>query len=255
MSAQDRGIRRVIVGGLLTAVTLLLSLTWVGFIPTPTPAGSATLGHIPAIIGGILEGPLVGLIVSFGFGIGSFLSPLVPIKDPLVIILPRLLIGVVAAWVYVALRRSKGLTLVVLLSVMGLFAAATLLLAYRVSLKVAWLGAMLALLTVCGSAIAALWLRRQDQAVVSVAAAAVAGSLTNTVLVLSAAVLRDIPGVSAYMPLWVGSEYQIPVAVWIGLVQGIPEAVASASIVVIVVAALGKVYTGRERSRLTSREG
>src|SRR3712207_8801276 len=64
--------------------------------------------HIPAILGGAMEGPLVGLLTGAVFGIFSFLYADVPLfKDPIVAILPRLLIGVVAWTVFVALRRWR----------------------------------------------------------------------------------------------------------------------------------------------------
>ncbi len=235
MQTEDRAIRRVITAGLLIAITLLLALTPVGFIPVPTPAGSATIAHIPAIIGGILEGPLVGLIVSLGFGFASFISPLVPIKDPLVIIFPRLLIGVTAAWVYHALRRSKVSTLTGLLVVVVAF---ILYAAYEVSKSYLWLGILIAVAAVAGAVAVAYWLRKQDVAVVSLATAGIAGSLTNTVLVLTAAVLRQVAGVTP------------EVALGIGLSQGIPEAVVSAIVVVIVVGAVRQIGSRRRGSQL-----
>ncbi len=234
MEAQERAIRRVITAGLLLAITLLLALTPVGFIPVPTPAGSATIAHIPAIIGGILGGPTVGLLVSLGFGFASFMSPLVPVKDPLVIILPRLLIGVVAYWVYTALRRANRTTLTILLEVLT---ALVLVAAYYVSQAVLWLGILVAVAAVAGSIAVTLWMRHQEAVIVSLVAAGVAGSLTNTVLVLSAAVLRKVPGVTP------------GVALTIGLSQGIPEAVVSAIVVVAVVTAVQQIGQ-RQRSRL-----
>ncbi|NLG28264.1 MAG: ECF transporter S component, partial [Chloroflexi bacterium] len=139
--AQERYIRRVVVAGLLLAITLLLTFTNIGFVPVPTPAGSATIAHIPTIIGGILEGPLVGLILALGFGVGSFFSPLVPVKDPLVIILPRLAIGVVAFYVYAALRRANKRTLTAMLAVLlGLLLYSS----YVVSQRTLWLGIVIA---------------------------------------------------------------------------------------------------------------
>jgi len=234
MDAQERSLRRVVTAGLLLAITLLLALTPVGFIPVPTPAGSATIAHIPAIIGGVLEGPLVGLIVSLGFGFASFLSPLVPVKDPLVIILPRLAIGVVAAWVYYGLRNASRSALT---AILVLLAAAVLWAAYVVSQSVPWLGIVIALVTVVAVAYAMLWLRRGDTATVGLAASGVAGSLANTVFVLSAAALRHVPGMTP------------EAALSVGLMQGIPEAVVSAIIVVAVVSAIRQVGQ-RRGSRL-----
>ncbi len=62
--------------------------------------------HVPAIIGGALEGPLVGLIVGAIFGVFSFIQADNPIfTNPLISILPRLFIGIVAWVAFVGLRR------------------------------------------------------------------------------------------------------------------------------------------------------
>ncbi|HEX7586927.1 MAG TPA: ECF transporter S component, partial [Anaerolineae bacterium] len=53
-------VRSIVVAGVLGAIAILLGYTRLGFIPVPTPAGNATIMHIPAIIGGILEGWPVG---------------------------------------------------------------------------------------------------------------------------------------------------------------------------------------------------
>ncbi|MFD2617478.1 ECF transporter S component [Terrilactibacillus laevilacticus] len=99
-------IRRIVVAGVLSAIAILLGVTRLGYIPVPTPAGNATIMHVPAIIGGIMEGPIVGLIIGLIFGASSFLEATVPLfKDPLVAILPRLFIGVVAFFIYFGLKR------------------------------------------------------------------------------------------------------------------------------------------------------
>ena len=101
-------VRDIVIAGVLGAVAILLGVTRLGYIPVPTAAGNATIMHIPAIIGGIMQGPVVGLIVGAIFGISSFLNATVPLfKDPLVAILPRLFIGVVAWLIYVGLRRKN----------------------------------------------------------------------------------------------------------------------------------------------------
>ncbi|MGI8859665.1 MAG: ECF transporter S component [Rubrobacteraceae bacterium] len=64
--------------------------------------------HIPAIVGGALEGPVVGLLAGAIFGVFSFLSPDSPIFTyPQVAILPRLLIGIVAWAVFASLRNRN----------------------------------------------------------------------------------------------------------------------------------------------------
>ena len=106
-SVLDLSTREIVIAGAIGGVALFLGATRLGFIPVPIPfIGNATIMHIPAILGGAMEGPVVGLLTGAIFGIFSFLYADVPIfKDPIVAILPRLLIGVVAWAVFVSLRR------------------------------------------------------------------------------------------------------------------------------------------------------
>ena len=106
-SILDLSTREIVIAGAIGGVALFLGATRLGFIPVPIPfIGNATIMHIPAILGGAMEGPVVGLLTGAIFGIFSFLYADVPIfKDPIVAILPRLMIGVVAWAVFVSLRR------------------------------------------------------------------------------------------------------------------------------------------------------
>lgn len=98
-------VRRMAIIGVLSAVSIMLSMTPLGFIPIgPT---NATIMHIPVIIGAIIEGPLVGITVGFIFGVTSLLKALTmptitsfAFINPLVSVLPRMLIGIVAYYVY-----------------------------------------------------------------------------------------------------------------------------------------------------------
>lgn len=94
--------------GILAAIAIFLGATRLGFIPVPNLSGNATIMHVPAIIGGVLEGPIVGLLVGGIFGLYSFLQATSPLfKDPLVAILPRLFIGVTAYYSYIAFRKQN----------------------------------------------------------------------------------------------------------------------------------------------------
>jgi uncharacterized membrane protein len=106
-SLLDLSTREIVISGVIGGVALFLGATRLGFIPVPIPfIGNATIMHIPAIVGGALEGPVVGALAGLIFGIFSFLYADVPIfKDPIIAILPRVLIGVVAWAVFVGLRR------------------------------------------------------------------------------------------------------------------------------------------------------
>lgn len=99
-------LRTLTVSGLLGAISIVLGITPLGFIPVPTVAGHATIMHVPAILGGILEGPKVGALTGLIFGLHSLLrANNVLFADPLIAIVPRVLIGVVAWWVY---RMTKS---------------------------------------------------------------------------------------------------------------------------------------------------
>lgn len=98
--------RKIVVAGVLSAIAVFLGLTGWGFVPVPTAAGNATILQIPAIIGGVVEGPLVGAVIGFIFGVSSFLHATVPFfKDPSVAILPRIFIGVFGYYAYVIVKR------------------------------------------------------------------------------------------------------------------------------------------------------
>src|SRR5512137_1301612 len=108
-------VRQIVVAGLLGAIAILLGATRLGFIGPfpPLLMVGATIMHVPAIIGGVIEGPFVGLIVGLIFGVFSWIQapteqPPVNLwfSNPLVSILPRLFVGVAAAYAYIALRKT-----------------------------------------------------------------------------------------------------------------------------------------------------
>ncbi len=93
-------VRQTVMAGMLGAISIVLAATPIGRIPMPT-GQLATIMHIPAIIGGILEGPVVGGLVGTIFGLYSFLNPSNPaLANPLVSVLPRILIGITSYYTY-----------------------------------------------------------------------------------------------------------------------------------------------------------
>lgn len=121
--------RQMAISGMLGAIAIILGATRLGFIPVPTPAGHATIMHIPAILGGILEGPVVGALTGLIFGLYSFLNATNPIfADPLIAILPRIFIGVTAYYSYKYLRESTvvAATVGTLTNTIGVLGLATL---------------------------------------------------------------------------------------------------------------------------------
>lgn len=106
--------RKIVITGVLSAISIFLGITRLGFIPWFTGA-SLTIMHIPVIIGAIIEGPIVGLIIGFVFGVFSLIQAAVAptgptdvwFTNPLLSILPRLFIGPVSWLIYKGLKRWK----------------------------------------------------------------------------------------------------------------------------------------------------
>lgn len=100
--------RELLMAGSLGAVVLVLGISGLGLIPVPNSTGNATLLHLPVVVGGVLGGPYVGLILGGVFGTFSWVDHAAPIfRDPLVAVVPRLFIGLVAWWVFFRLA-SRG---------------------------------------------------------------------------------------------------------------------------------------------------
>ena len=97
--------RRIVVAGVLGAIAIALGVTRLGFIPVPNTTENATIMHVPAIVGAVLEGPIVGVLAGGIFGIFSWINATSPLfANPIIAVVPRLLIGLVAWLVYRALR-------------------------------------------------------------------------------------------------------------------------------------------------------
>lgn len=106
-SGNALDVRKIVVTGVLAAIAILLGITRLGFIPVPNVSGNATIMHVPAIIGGVMEGPLVGLLVGGIFGVFSLIQDTTGLfRNPMVSVVPRLFIGVVAYFAYVWGKRS-----------------------------------------------------------------------------------------------------------------------------------------------------
>jgi uncharacterized membrane protein len=108
-------LRKIVVAGALGALSIALFLTPLGYIPWLAGA-SLTVMHIPAIIGAVLEGPVVGAVVGGIFGVSALVkaatAPQGPIDpffvNPLISVLPRLLIGLAAWAVFKAFRGKRA---------------------------------------------------------------------------------------------------------------------------------------------------
>jgi uncharacterized membrane protein len=236
--ASDRT-RKIVIAGVLGAISALLGWTRLGFIPWFTGA-SLTIMHVPVIIGAILEGPVVGLAVGLIFGAFSMLqaaiAPAGPadvwFTNPLLAVLPRLFIGPVAWLVYGLLSRRPRWGVVIAVLTGPLFALSVIeLMGYSF-----WLAFGVFLLV--NAFIAYLvWQTMQEKPETALVGAGIVGSLTNTVLVLG------MIGILGLLP-WAA----LPA---IALINGLPEAIGSALITLAVVAAWRRIQIGSQRgSRL-----
>lgn len=223
--------RDIAIAGVLGGVAVLLAVTRLGFIPFV--AGVAiTVMHVPVIIGAVVAGPVVGTLIGLIFGLSSMIlasvAPTGPgdvfFTDPWVSVLPRLFIGL-AAWGFYRLAQTAGRTWVLMLtgSVLGLLVLAVARTVATAGFALApVLGAIVAVLGL-GLVAAALYrATRAHPEELALSLAAVAGTLANTLLVLTALVVRGyIPGT---------------VALTVGAANGPPEMIAAAIITVAVVA-------------------
>lgn len=108
-------VRKITLIGMLSAISIVLGLTPLGFIPIPPV--NATIMHIPVIIGAIIGGPLVGTMVGLIFGIFSIIQAILkptPVSfvffNPLVSVLPRVIIGFTSYYAYNLIKaKSKVL--------------------------------------------------------------------------------------------------------------------------------------------------
>lgn len=98
-------VRQMTVAGMLSAISIVLSATPLGYIPLGI--ANATTMHIPTIIGAILEGPYVGVFIGLIFGISSFIRQNTPLfADPVIAIIPRVMIGIVSYYAYKYTKNS-----------------------------------------------------------------------------------------------------------------------------------------------------
>ncbi|MBP9015092.1 MAG: ECF transporter S component [Candidatus Atribacteria bacterium] len=89
--------KKFVLAGVLGAISVVLSITPLGLIPVPNLSSYATTMHIPAIIGGIIGGPGVGALVGL---ILAFSTLHLFAGNVLACFLPRILIGVVAYYIW-----------------------------------------------------------------------------------------------------------------------------------------------------------
>lgn len=141
MKTRKRDTRWLVLLALFVAIEIFLNVTGIGLIPLPLIKASTL--HIPVIIGAVLMGPLAGGILGGVFGLCSIwsnstapgllsfaFSPFLAtsaagaVKTIWIAFGCRVLIGVVAGWLWIALKKAKVNDLVAL-PVVGVAGALT----------------------------------------------------------------------------------------------------------------------------------
>ena len=103
--------RRLVLIGALGGISIFLGVSGLGLIRLPI--FSLTIMHIPVIIGALLEGPVVGIAVGLIFGLFSMYQNITApgltsfiFWNPIIALIPRVLIGIVAYYSF-KLLKSK----------------------------------------------------------------------------------------------------------------------------------------------------
>lgn len=243
---RNKGIdvRKMAIIGVLGAISVVLGMTPLGFIPVgPT---RATIMHIPVIIGAIMEGPVVGGFVGLIFGFFSVFQAMTnptPVSfvflNPLVSVLPRVLIGITSYYVYDWLRKlgnkkTIGLLYIVLFGIVAY-------LSYGIygtiknsdSIWLVLMNIVLILLTLVIGYFA--FSKSKDKAL-DIIISSIVGTITNTLGVLSMIYLLYAEKFVGALGLDISSARNIIFG--IGVTNGIPEAIVAIIIVTSVIGAL-----------------
>lgn len=120
---QSEKIRYLVQIALLVAIQIILTATPIGFIPLGPV--HITIMHIPVIIGAVAMGPTAGGILGLVFGISSMVvatmrgtpdsivfSPFLSksLWSVVIAVVPRVLFGLFAAWLFLALRKVQQMS-------------------------------------------------------------------------------------------------------------------------------------------------
>jgi len=125
-----RASRVLAVTAILAAIQVALFVS--GFNTIPFPNGlKVTVLSIPATLAGVFAGPLAGAAVGAAFGLTSFALATTPLfQNPVIAIVPRLLIGPIASAVYRWARRFNEAVALALAGAAGAIANTGLVLGF-----------------------------------------------------------------------------------------------------------------------------
>ncbi|MBC8587952.1 ECF transporter S component [Paratissierella segnis] len=244
-------VRKLTIIAILGAISAVFGMTPLGFIPVgPT---RATIMHIPVIIGAIMEGPVVGGCVGLIFGLFSIFQAITnptPVSfvflNPLVSILPRVLIGIFTYYVYNALRKIGNKKTMGILYVLWILII--LYLGNGIYIDIVEKKPIYLLLTNVALIILTLILayfthKNLKRSSLDIIISTIIGTLTNTVGVLI--MIYFFYGEKFVEALGQDISIARKVIFGIGITNGIPEIIIAIIIVTVVVGALKKETNDR----------
>lgn len=238
--------KKLTTAAILGAITIVLSLTPLGFIPLGII--NATTMHIPVIIAAIIEGPVVGGLVGLIFGLSSLIRAFTrptPVSfifyNPLISILPRILIGIVSYYAYAGLRKVDKKNQRILTKILWILISLALvyLLYKNIKTGASAVNIIIVLILLAISIGLFVYARKSANLDFPIALGAFLGSMTNTVLVLGGIYLLYAEKYVA--ALNIPLENAKSAILGLSITSGIPEAILSVIITTAVVRAVSKM--------------
>lgn len=235
-------LRKMTIIGVLGAISIVLGMTPLGFIPMgPT---KATIMHVPVIIGSILEGPVVGAFIGLIFGLFSIFQAITnptPVSfvfyNPLISILPRVLMGIMSYYVYKFFEgRNKRVTKVLVNILIGLFVAYLGLSLFKeIKLGLSFMSLISVVLILVLIALM-IYINKLEDDVLGVTMAATVGTMINTVGVLGGIYILYAEKYMEKLGQDIGLARKFILG--IAITNGIPEVILAIIITISVVKAL-----------------
>lgn len=237
-------VKKMTIIGVLGGISILFGLTPLGFIPIgPT---RATIMHIPVIIGAIMEGPIVGAFIGLIFGLLSVFQAMTnptPVSfvflNPIISILPRVLIGIVTYYSYNLIGRlgeKKSLKVLNLLWI-GIIGY----LAYGIYISLIesnsiWSLLVNVVLIILSFIIGIYANKKLKNKAIDIIIPTIMGTLTNTIGVLFSIYL--FYGQRFVLALGYDADMVRKAILGIGVANGIPEVIIAIIIVTNIIGAL-----------------
>ncbi|WP_297281728.1 ECF transporter S component [uncultured Anaerococcus sp.] len=235
--------RKQVTAAILGAITIVLGLTPLGLIPLGII--NATTMHIPVIIAAIVEGPLVGALVGLIFGLSSLANAFIrptPISfvfyNPLISILPRVLIGITSYYAYNGVKKSSSKNSKTIARVLWLLVSLALVYVLYKDIKTGAspLNITIVVILLAVSIGLFIYSRKSSALDFPVAIGAFVGSMTNTILVLGGIYL--IYAEKYVEALNIPLDSAKSAILGVSVTSGIPEAIISVIITTSVVKAV-----------------